>query len=386
MNEVRTPNATSPHVIPETWAMTGGEGENSYTKNSSAQQKMTSKIWPLYFDAIKILNLPSSKEVLRIVDFGCGSALNCIVNVEVIIEYVLKRYAEERKERPDIQVYFQDVPTNDFNTLFKHIFSTPNDKILGDEPKNYMVAAIPGSFLNRNYLLPKSTVNVAVSTHALHWLSKFPDVVRDRMSPAYNGGHTSLFNSSLATVQACAKEAEEELDHFLAARASEVVQGGLVFLTFLVRQGGFYPYKADPVYHIQEDVWNELVLEGVTTEELRDDFNFPIYCRSLDEVHKVLERYSYVFEVQKEESMVSNYFVDPLENPEGSAQYITAVYKGVSLDFHESYFGKTVTSLFFQRLEQGLYDIFSRWKLGSPVPEHLQPMWTNAYTVFLRRK
>ncbi|KAL3692934.1 hypothetical protein R1sor_006585 [Riccia sorocarpa] len=365
--------------------MTHGEGENSYAKNSSAQQKMTRKIWPLYVDAIKTLNLPGPKEVLRIVDFGCGSGPNCIENVEVIIEYVLKRYAEERKERPDIQVYFQDVPTNDFNTLFKHIFSTSSDKILGDNPKKYMVAAIPGSFLNHN-LLPKSTVSIAVSTFALHWLNKFPKAVRDKMSTSYNGGHTDLHNSSLATVHACAKEAEEELDHFLAARATEVVHGGLVFLTFSVRQGEFYPYKADPVLHMQEDMWNQLVLEGVITEELRDDFNFPVYLRTLDEVHKALERYSCVFEIQKEESIVFHYSVDPLDDPEGSARYMTAVYRGANLDTYESYFGKTVTSIFFQRLEQGLYELFSCWRLGSPVPKHLQPMWTNTLTILLRRK
>ncbi|KAL2609561.1 hypothetical protein R1flu_028134 [Riccia fluitans] len=326
--------------------MTQGEGETSYAKNSNVQGKMNKSVLPFLFEKIKTMNLPSSDEVLTIADIGCSAGPNTIANVEAIIEQVQARYLEEGAELPEAQVFFQDVPSNDFNTLFKHLFSEANDKI--EKPKSYMVAAVPGSFSHR--LFPKSSIHIALSTLALHWLVKTPGAVRDRHSPAYNGEHVDLNHSSLATVQAFAEQAEHDLDNFLSARATE------------------------------------LILEGLVSKELRDDFNFPIYYRTLEEVHKLLEKFSSVFEVQKEEFIPLNYqrlFGDCSDVREFTRTQVKLM-RGVFGGIYEAHFGKEVTSLFFERFEEGYYDRFSLWKCDDMRSDELSS--SGVLVLCLRRK
>ncbi|KAL3695091.1 hypothetical protein R1sor_008742 [Riccia sorocarpa] len=122
-----------------------------------------------------------------------------------------------------------------------------------------MLAAVPGSFYHR--LFPKATMNIIMSSLTIHWLSQIPISVKDKASPAYNGGHTELHRSSLATVQSYAEQAEKDFDDFLSARADE----------------------------------------GFVSEELRDDYNDPRYAHTLEEVNKQLEKHKSVFDIEKQE-------------------------------------------------------------------------------------
>ncbi|PTQ46622.1 hypothetical protein MARPO_0010s0033 [Marchantia polymorpha] len=214
--------------------MTGGDGENSDAQNSTWQARMVAMTLPKLFEDIKSMSLTDRDQVFRIADLGCSSGPNTIRNVEAVIEQVRARYKEaevDTSSGPEIQVYFQDLPNTDFNTLIKFLFSQPRS----DEEKvqKYMSAAVPGSFYDR--LFPKSTINIALSTFALHWLSEIPAAVRDKASPAYNGGNTQIKRSSLATKEAFAEQAKRDLDRFLAARAHEIGPGGLLFMIFLIR-------------------------------------------------------------------------------------------------------------------------------------------------------
>lgn len=89
--------------------------------------------------------------------------------------------------------------------------------------------------------------------------SQIPAAVRDKASPAYNGGNTQIDRSSLATKEAYAEQAKKDLDSFLAARAHEIGPGGLLFLVFLTRpdeQSGAILLEDG-----EEDVWDSMVLE-----------------------------------------------------------------------------------------------------------------------------
>ncbi|KAL3687645.1 hypothetical protein R1sor_013954 [Riccia sorocarpa] len=360
-------------VTPGCVGMTQGGGDNSYAQNSKVQRKLTDSVLPLFFEAIRSMRLPESDEVFRIIDMGCSSGPNTVTNVEAIIEQVQARYREQGSKMPEVQVFFQDLPDNDFNTLFKYLSSeTKNSRIA--KALNYKAAAVAGSFCD--CLFPKANINIALSTLALHWLSKIPDAVLDKQSPAYNCGQTDLHCARLATVQAFSEQAERELDSFLAARAYEVVSGGLVFLTFMIQQGDFYPYRLDPLVHAQDEVWNQLVAEGAVSEELRDAYNLPSYFRTLGEVKKQLEKYSSVFQVEKYEVIPQKYdrMLDGYSNLRQSARAQVLFTQGLCESLHESYFGKSTTDLFYTRLEEAYYDLFSGWKSGAVKPEQLSSL------------
>ncbi|KAL3683415.1 hypothetical protein R1sor_001437 [Riccia sorocarpa] len=348
--------------------MSHGDGESSYAKNSSLQGRMMAIIQPKFFAMIKSMRLPSSESPFRVADLGCSSGPNTIASVEAIIEQVKARYKDEGKGAsvPEFQVFFQDLPTNDFNTLFKHLFSRPSGKAATAQNFEFMPTAVPGSFYNR--LFPKSTMNIITSSHAIHWLSQIPDSVNDKASAAYNGGHSELHRSSLATVQAYAEQAERDFDHFLSARAEEVVSGGLILLVFGIRER-FYPCNWIRVIHMQEDIWNTLVSEGLVSEELRDGYNSPIYMRTLEEVNKQLEKHKSEFEVEKQETVQFS-FQTLLQNkhegdPREMAKEMVKVSRGATGDSLEAYFGKTATDLFYERYEHALCELLTRENAGS---------------------
>nr|QCS27650.1 salicylic acid methyltransferase [Conocephalum salebrosum] len=381
------PDGTSSNSSPAfgIQGMTQGEGENSYTKNSSVQATLMRKILPKFFDVMKSMTLPDPDGAFRIADLGCSSGPNTVANVEAIIEQVRASYKEEGlgDSVPEIQVYFQDLPTNDFNTLFKHLFAQPNSEV--ETVRNYMSAAVPGSYCDR--LFPKSTINIAMSSFALHWLAQVPDAVRDRESPAYNGGHTDIYRSSLATIQAYAEQADKDLDNFLAARAHEVAPGGLIFLTFAIRQSEF-PYIYEPTIHLQEEVWNALVLEDVVSAEVRDSYNIPYYFRTLEDVNKQVEKYGSVFEVQKEEVIKLNDDLSLMgtENLREAARARVNVNRGTSTGYFEAFFGKTATDLFYERWEDAIYEQLLLWQSGQEQVGIKKPKSVDMLALGLRRK
>lgn len=91
-------------------------------------------------------------------------------------------------------------------------------------------------------------------------IPQVPAAVVDKKSPAYNGGHTQLGCSSLATVDAYAEQSHRDLSSFLTARAVEMVSGGSMLLVFGLR-GNYYPYRVGPTLEVQDKIWNDLVLE-----------------------------------------------------------------------------------------------------------------------------
>ncbi|XP_020547784.1 probable S-adenosylmethionine-dependent methyltransferase At5g38100 [Sesamum indicum] len=77
---------------------------------------------------------------------------------------------------PKFFVVFNDVITNDFNTLFSSL--PPH--------RNYNAVGVPGDFHAR--LLPESSFLFAYSSWALQWLTQVPKVVGESGSPAWNKG------------------------------------------------------------------------------------------------------------------------------------------------------------------------------------------------------
>ncbi|GLJ28197.1 hypothetical protein SUGI_0553870 [Cryptomeria japonica] len=100
-------------------AMKGGDGDSSYAKASSMQLIAIQVAKPILERAIcESMRLKFNVGgVFRIADFGCGSGKNTLLVVDIIVSAV-KRSFEER-EMPEFEVYLIDLPSNDFNSLFR---------------------------------------------------------------------------------------------------------------------------------------------------------------------------------------------------------------------------------------------------------------------------
>ena len=160
--------------------------------------------------------------IIRVVDLGCATGPNTFMSAQKVLEAIKHKYQSQcpkTETKPEFHVFFNDLPSNDFNTLFT---SLPQDR-------NYFASGVPGSFYNR--LFPQSSIHFAYSTYALHFLSKSPEVVQEMNNPAaWNKGRIHYTSASKEVVDAYATQFAKDAGNFLDARAMELVPGGMLII------------------------------------------------------------------------------------------------------------------------------------------------------------
>lgn len=163
----------------------------------------------------------ASNMTIRIADFGCATGPNTLVNAHKVLEAMKEKYKRQcpnTEAKPEYHVFFNDLPSNDFNTFFT---SLPEDR-------SCFACGVPGSFYNR--LFPHSCIHFACSSLALHFLSKSPEVLQEKKSPAWNKGRIHHTGASKEVVDAYANQFAEDVGKFLDARAMELVPGGMLVI------------------------------------------------------------------------------------------------------------------------------------------------------------
>ncbi|XP_010252613.1 PREDICTED: indole-3-acetate O-methyltransferase 1 isoform X2 [Nelumbo nucifera] len=253
---------------------------------------------------LDMVQLHSSPEEAPFVvaDLGCSCGCNTIYTTDVIIKHMRKRYEAMGYQPPEFSVFFSDLPSNDFNTLFQLLPPLPiadkgsmedciaassNDS---DGHRSYFAAGVPGTFYRR--LFPARSVDVFHSAFSLHWLSQVPEIVTDNKSEAYNKGRVFIHGGNESTANAYKMQFQTDLAGFLRSRSLEMKRGGSMFLVCLGRtsvdpidQGGVGLFFGS---HFQE-AWDDLVQEGLIEAERRDSFNIPVYAPSLQDFKEVVE-------------------------------------------------------------------------------------------------
>lgn len=85
-----------------------------------------------------------------------------------------REYHGRNMVMPEVQSFFNDLPGNDFNTLFGLLppVKEQAEKEGGSSPlvREYFAAGVPGSFYGR--LFPTNSLHFAISLHCLHWISQ----------------------------------------------------------------------------------------------------------------------------------------------------------------------------------------------------------------------
>ncbi|KAH9295711.1 hypothetical protein KI387_039299, partial [Taxus chinensis] len=288
--------------------MQGGEGDVSYARNSEAPASAIALSKPFLRRAIDEIELFSSENSLCIADLGCATGANTISTVDFLVEHLKQRYRNNSISPPEFEAFFSDLPSNDFNTLFR---SLPPRKENGKKKKkkmissgncvrerkrSYYAAGVPGSFYER--LFARRKLHVVISLSALHWMSRIPEAVLDKDSFTYNRGRAWIDGAPKQVVEAYAKQSEEDLNAFLACRAEEMISGGLLFLLMAGRNdcekpenqlGDSVTRAKHPFADSMDHTWNDLLKEGLVDEETRDTFNIPVYMRSRKEIRQAFD-------------------------------------------------------------------------------------------------
>ncbi|KAL2509700.1 S-adenosyl-L-methionine-dependent methyltransferase superfamily protein [Forsythia ovata] len=178
------------------YAMNGGNGSQSYVKNSPYQRGIVEAAKEIIKEGIsKNLDIEKlsliSINTFRIADFGCSTGPNTFVAMQTIVEAISKKFETNLSNShiPEFQVFFNDQTSNDFNILFASL----------PPQRQYYAAGVPGSFYDRRF--PKASLHFAYSSCTLNWLSEIPKEVMDNLSPAWNKGKILYYGDKRGSVQ-----------------------------------------------------------------------------------------------------------------------------------------------------------------------------------------
>ncbi|XP_012853184.1 PREDICTED: jasmonate O-methyltransferase-like [Erythranthe guttata] len=121
-------------------------------------------------EAIEEMYVTLRPKSLGIADLGCSSGSNAMSYVKRIVGAVQNTAKKFEQPAPnEIRVCLNDLPTNDFNTIFQalpDLYEELNKTIRS----NIFIGAFPGSFFGR--LFPENSLHFVYSFNCLHWLSR----------------------------------------------------------------------------------------------------------------------------------------------------------------------------------------------------------------------
>lgn len=280
--------------------MNGGQGESSYARNSCFQEISLGFLHPFLEECICEMKLMIPCERFCIADLGCSAGPNTLVVAEAISKAVLKKYAESSPALPipELQVFFSDLPCNDFNLLFRSMppaLMPSNNSVLDDpekiismanlENRCYFAAGVAGSFHSR--LFPRNSLHFVYSSYSLHWLSRVPIEIKDKQSRSWNGKRVFISKDGpMEVAEAYLAQFQKDFSSFLIARAQEIVKGGCMFIYLSGRHTG------DPrdqgasgvIGDTLEAAFNDMLSQGLIEVEKLCSFNLPFFAPCAEEL------------------------------------------------------------------------------------------------------
>ncbi|XP_028801762.1 uncharacterized protein LOC114756951 [Neltuma alba] len=129
----------------------GGIGETSNANNSLLERKAVSLTKPMRDEAIQCFYRETFPLSQAIAELGCSSGPNTSFVTCELIETVEKLCRDLNHESPEYTIFLNDLPSNDFNNIFKSIESFKlklREGVAGGIGSCY-IAGVPRSFYGR---------------------------------------------------------------------------------------------------------------------------------------------------------------------------------------------------------------------------------------------
>ncbi|KAM7264396.1 hypothetical protein ACFE04_002079 [Oxalis oulophora] len=269
--------------------MNGGMGDKSYAKNSSLQNGQLKTIMPLLEQAAADFSYNHFPDCLTIADLGCSSGSNALTPISNIMQIIYSRRREIGKSTPEFNVFLNDLPENDFNTVFESLpeFQEKMRKQNGPDFGPLYIGGVPGSFYER--LFASKSLHFVHSSSSLHWLSQVPPELQS--NSLVNKGKIFISKTTPSEViDAYFRQFKRDFASFLRSRSIEVAPGGRMVLTFKCRR------TADPTPDECCMLWDylaqaiqDLVAEGLIEEEKLDTYNAPYFEAYVEDIRALIE-------------------------------------------------------------------------------------------------
>ncbi|KAI6692292.1 hypothetical protein NL676_020002 [Syzygium grande] len=352
--------------------MNGGTGETSYANNSLLQRKVILMTKPIMEAAVTALFSTATgttfQASIAIADLGCSTGPNTLLAVSEIISIVIDLCKATEHELPEFQVFLNDLPGNDFNTIFSSFLPRFQEK-LSEQMKSKneesatlpcFFSGIPGSFYGR--LFPRESLHLIHSSYSLHWLSQVPRGLEG------NKGNIYMARSSPPSViRAYYEQFQRDFSTFLECRGQELVVGGRMVLTLLGRRSDDPSSKeCCYIWELLAIALNEMVSEGLIEEEKLDSFNIPKYTPSPKEVQREVQKQGSFsmdcLEVSEVNWSVFDTDFDPNVVSKDGGYSMARCMRAVAEPLLVDHFGEEIMDEVFKRYRAQLADHMSKVK------------------------
>ncbi|WOH15546.1 hypothetical protein DCAR_0935088 [Daucus carota subsp. sativus] len=345
--------------------MNAGNREGSYAKNCFLQKTVIFKARDVLEDAIKDYSSHGFPECFKLADLGCSSGPNALLIVANILDYVRALCQKKNLKAPDeYQVFLNDLPNNDFNSLFEMIPSF-HSKVLENESgpeksANCYISGVPGSFYTR--LFPTKSLHFVHSSYSVHWLSQVPKTLLDS-----NKGNIFMAKESPSSVlEAYINQFKSDFTTFLQMRSQEMVIHGRMVLTLLGRS------IADPtskdcryIYGLVAKSLHDLLAEGLLREEDINTFNLPIYTPCTSELKAIIKSEG-SFSLDRLETFEVNWDMqdenEKLKPEYSSGEFVAKTIRAVLEPLLASHFGNTLMDKLFEQYAKHVSEHLSKEK------------------------
>lgn len=259
----------------------------SYNSNSSPQLFLIESSMGFIKEGIQSLDIIPSSFPIMIGDFGSSHGSNSVYIMKRIIDLI----KEIKKPERSFLVIHNDLPTNDWTSLF-HILN---------KDKTYFGLANGRSFYSE--CLPSNSLTIAFTTASIHWLSRKPCNISNHCISVYAQGEE---------LEAFKSQAREDYRQFLECRSKELISGGILILMISsVNEQG--QCMTEGIYEI---LYKCAKLLPLTENELLN-YTIPVYLRSYDECldQQLFNKYSFQL-IRSDVSSVNFKFYEQLQNGE----------------------------------------------------------------------
>ncbi|KAJ6736297.1 JASMONATE O-METHYLTRANSFERASE-LIKE [Salix viminalis] len=349
--------------------MNKGDDENSYAKNSKVQSKMISLGKRINEEAIMQMLCTNIPDIMGIADLGCSSGPNSLSLISEIIDMIYAKCRDLGRPTPELKVFLNDLPCNDFNSIFGSLpaFYDELRKEKGSEFGPCFVSATPGSFYGR--LFPSRSLHCVHSSSSLHWLSQVPPGLESsarRRTTTMNKGKIYISKSSShGVLEAYSLQFQTDFSSFLKSRSKEIAAGGCMLLSLMGRRSPD-PTTDDSCYHweLLAQALMSMVSEGLVEEEKVDSFNAPYYGPCVEEIKTEIEKEG-SFIVSRLETFQIEWDggVDDAGTTFGAqsrGQRVAKTIRAVVESMLEFHFGKDIMDELFKRYGETVEDYLSK--------------------------